>query len=420
MQPADTAERRREIESLRADLARLDAQHRRAGTARGRRRGATPARPPVQPRRNVERFRPIEARFVRFTVAATTDGTEPCIDELEVYGPDAPADNLALASRAKATASSVYPNNPLHTIEHLNDGRFGNGRSWISNERGKGWVQMELPKAATIDRVVWGRDREQKYRDRLARDYRIEVSTDGDKWTAVAGSWDRLPFGHGAVARRTTLARPARPSASRLEERLASLEKPMMIYAGTFRKPDPTFVLKRGDPTQKLQEVRPAGVRAVAPVFELQAGCAESERRLALADWIASPDNPLPARVMVNRVWHWHFGQGIVRTPSDFGFNGDRPSHPELLDWLAAEYQANGWKLKPLHRLIVLSSRLPPVHAFDDKAAAAGRRRPAAVAAAAATAGGGGDPRRHAGRRAAPSTRSAAGRDINCGNTPAM
>jgi hypothetical protein len=59
---------------------------------------------------------------------------------------------------------------------------------------------------------------------------------------------------------------------------------------------------------------------------------------------------------MVNRLWHYHFGQGIVRTPSDFGYNGDRPAHPELLDWLAAEFQANGWRLKPLHKLIVLSS----------------------------------------------------------------
>jgi hypothetical protein len=75
-----------------------------------------------------------------------------------------------------------------------------------------------------------------------------------------------------------------------------------------------------------------------------------------LADWLADLANPLPARVMVNRVWHHHFGTGLVRTPSDFGINGDRPSHPELLDWLADEYQANGWQLKPLHRLIVLSA----------------------------------------------------------------
>ena len=234
--------------------------------------GAPAKRPPVSRAATSSDSAAVEARYVRFTVAATTDGTEPCIDELEVYGPDAPADNLALASRGgKATASSVYPNNPFHKIEHLNDGRIGNSRSWISNERGKGWAQVELPKAATIDRVVWGRDREQKYADRLASDYRIEVSTDGEKWTAVAGSWDRLPFGQAPPAPPDELRQVARPAQADRRNGSASLEKATMVYAGTFRKPDPTFVLKRGDPTQKAaggravgRAGRGAGVRAEA------------------------------------------------------------------------------------------------------------------------------------------------------------
>jgi hypothetical protein len=81
-----------------------------------------------------------------------------------------------------------------------------------------------------------------------------------------------------------------------------------------------------------------------------------SGRRRALANWIASPDNPLTARVMVNRLWHWHFGRGLVDTPSDFGRNGSAPSHPELLDWLASELVAGGWKLERIHKLIVTSS----------------------------------------------------------------
>jgi hypothetical protein len=79
-------------------------------------------------------------------------------------------------------------------------------------------------------------------------------------------------------------------------------------------------------------------------------------RRMALAQWIASPENPLTARVMVNRLWHWHFGQGIVVTPSDFGMLGGGPSHPELLDWLALEFIRQGWKVKAMHRLICLSA----------------------------------------------------------------
>jgi hypothetical protein len=74
-----------------------------------------------------------------------------------------------------------------------------------------------------------------------------------------------------------------------------------------------------------------------------------------LADWIADPANPLTARVMVNRLWQWHFGRGLVETPNDFGLNGGRPSHPELLDWLAARFMAEGWSIKRLHREILLS-----------------------------------------------------------------
>ena len=82
---------------------------------------------------------------------------------------------------------------------------------------------------------------------------------------------------------------------------------------------------------------------------------AEGERRVALAKWITHSENPLTPRVIVNRLWHWHFGQGIVNTPSDFGFGGDRPSHPELLDWLAMLLQQEGWSLKAMHRLILNS-----------------------------------------------------------------
>jgi hypothetical protein len=79
-------------------------------------------------------------------------------------------------------------------------------------------------------------------------------------------------------------------------------------------------------------------------------------RRTALAEWLSRPDNPMTARVLVNRIWEHHFGQGIVATPNDFGAMGGNPSHPELLDWLAAEFVANGWHLKPIHRLMVLSA----------------------------------------------------------------
>jgi hypothetical protein len=85
-------------------------------------------------------------------------------------------------------------------------------------------------------------------------------------------------------------------------------------------------------------------------------GLLDQKSRLALVDWLTSPTNPLTARVWVNYIWQQHFGRGIVTTPGDFGIMGARPSHPELLDWLATELRQHGWSTKHLHRLIVLSS----------------------------------------------------------------
>src|SRR5258706_3361518 len=89
-------------------------------------------------------------------------------------------------------------------------------------------------------------------------------------------------------------------------------------------------------------------------------------RRAALASWLASPDNPLTARVIVNRLWHYHFGRGIIGTPSDFGLKGDRPTHPQLLDWLASELITSGWSLKHIHRLIMNSSTYQQASADND------------------------------------------------------
>jgi hypothetical protein len=93
-------------------------------------------------------------------------------------------------------------------------------------------------------------------------------------------------------------------------------------------------------------------------------------RRMALAEWIASPDNPMTARVMVNRLWHWHFGRGMVPTPSDFGELSGGPSHPELIDWLAEQFVENKWSIKAIHRLIVNSATYQQTSLRTDPAAA--------------------------------------------------
>ncbi|MCA9075594.1 MAG: PSD1 domain-containing protein [Planctomycetaceae bacterium] len=121
----------------------------------------------------------------------------------------------------------------------------------------------------------------------------------------------------------------------------------------------PTHVLVRGNPHIEGDEVNPAFPSVLsppAPVIEAPDHGESTGRRRALAEWIVSPENPLSARVMINRIWQWHFGRGIVRSPNNFGLQGDRPTHPKLLDWLSAEFVDRGWSLKAIHRLILMSN----------------------------------------------------------------
>jgi hypothetical protein len=136
----------------------------------------------------------------------------------------------------------------------------------------------------------------------------------------------------------------------------------------------PTYVRPRGDPYGKAEEVQPGflsildpGNPKITPLPGLQS----TGRRTVLANWLVDPKNPLVARVMVNRVWQYHFGTGIVATPGDFGRMGARPTHPELLDYLASSFVQNGWSIKKLNKLIVLSSTYRQSSQHQAKAAAA-------------------------------------------------
>jgi hypothetical protein len=127
---------------------------------------------------------------------------------------------------------------------------------------------------------------------------------------------------------------------------------------GSGGRPRPIHVLSRGDVKRRLTPASPGALSCLPELpsrFQLPADAPESERRAALARWITDPRNPLTWRSIVNRVWQYHFGQGLVATPSDFGRMGDVPSHPELLDWLACWFRNSGGSLKSLHRLMVSS-----------------------------------------------------------------
>jgi cytochrome c553 len=317
-------------------------------------------RAPVTRGTNVDRFEPVEARFLRFTISESSQG-EPCLDELEVFTAEDAPRNVALASaEAKATASGTLPGFAIHRLENIHDGKFGNEFSWISNEAGRGWVQLELPEKTKIDAVVWGRDQSAtpRFDDRLATRYRIETSVDGEAWQLVASSDDRLPRGAPIPAKTETGEELAglRSKLARIDEQISAASRSPMIYGGKMSPPGATHRLHRGDPTQPREEVAPGALSALKVKLDLPATSSEQDRRQALANWITSKDNPLTARVIVNRLWQWHFGQGLVDTPGDFGVNGARPSQPELLDYLAVELMDNGWSLRHIHRLIVTSA----------------------------------------------------------------
>jgi len=159
-----------------------------------------------------------------------------------------------------------------------------------------------------------------------------------------------------------------------LKEKIAQARSltPDLPRAYYMVEPEPvspaTHLLIRGKAANLGSEVTPGMPAVLAesqPVFP--APKRTSLRRLTLAQWIANPENPLTARVIVNRVWQHHFGEGLVRTPSDFGRMGERPTHPELLDWLSHWFVQEGWSLKKLHRLILTSNSYRMAKSWNPK-----------------------------------------------------
>jgi mono/diheme cytochrome c family protein len=326
-------------------------------------------RPSVNAKENVDSFEPTLASRIRFSIFAT-NSSEPCIDELEVY---AQGVNVALASLgARPSSSSNLPGYEIHQLKHVNDGVSGNSRSWISNENGKGWVQIDFAQPVTIDSVRWARDRQGQFADRLATHYQIESSLGEEPWQLLASSQDRVPFeaqNNQPLAEQlaaqydfSALPMESRKSLQQSLDKLLVLEteyraqaSSLNAYVGNFEQPGTTYRLFRGEPQQPRELVAPNTIEALGELA-IDANTGEQQRRLALAEWIVQPNNPLTARVIVNRIWQHHFGKGIVATPNDFGVAGVVPTHPELLDYLADQLLRHDWSLKQLHRTILLSA----------------------------------------------------------------
>jgi hypothetical protein len=224
---------------------------------------------------------------------------------------------------------------------------------------------------------------EEKVRGATPCEYEVQVSSDGQTWRTVASDEGREPWtpAHGiARSRYDATTKNEQTKLAALDKQIATVQAKLkavpalpQMWVGTHTQPkEPTFVHKGGDPMKPADAVLPASLSVLDQVtkpYELKPDADEGERRLKLAKWITSNENPLTPRVLANRVWQWHFGTGIVDTPSDFGFLGSKPTHPELLDYLASRIVANGWKLKPLHREVLLSQTYLQSAAYREEAA---------------------------------------------------
>jgi mono/diheme cytochrome c family protein len=348
-------------------------------------------RPPIRRTGVEERFAAVPAKFVRLVVEGVENNPDARngfgIDEFEVWTSGGAPRNVALttaggqaAGQGRVAADFAGAYSPALTI----DGKFG--ARWLAAGPE---LTIALSQLETVDRIVFSSDRNGDAGDHsvaaFVSEYRVEVSRDSQQWTPVADSRDRQPVNTAHRRKRlidAAITEPQRQQQADLNRQLAEVNGRInavpslpMWWVGEFKPiADKFHVFVGGDPQRRGAQVAPASLSAldavVAP-YQLSDDAAESQRRLQLADWLTHPDNPLTPRVLANRLWHYHFGIGIVETPSDFGYMGGRPTHPELLDWLARQVHRHGWRLKPLHRLIVMSETYRQSSAFRAEAAGA-------------------------------------------------
>ncbi|MEC9131221.1 MAG: PSD1 and planctomycete cytochrome C domain-containing protein [Verrucomicrobiota bacterium] len=356
-------ERKKALENLEVRYSRIEAEieHWRELAEQRQQVSQKPLRKPVTSTYNEEEWPPTQATALRFTILSSSSA-EPCIDEWEVFNVE--GTNVALKEHGTTVeASGTLKGYAIHQLDHIHDGHYGNQRSWISSTAGSGWILYHFQEPVILEKTAWSRDRENLFRDRVVTEYLFEIRQADGTWKTVADSTDRAPFAtqedtKAFLAHLNPEERSKVTSLIRQRDSLASDKEQLSAlptaWLGTFTQPKPTHRLYRGDPLEEREAIRPASPRIFNP-FTLEENALEKDRRLQLARWITDPKHPLTARVMVNRLWHYVFGRGLVGTPSDFGKNGLRPSHPDLLDWLADEFLQSNGSIKSLLRILLTS-----------------------------------------------------------------
>ncbi len=255
-------------------------------------------------------------------------------------------------------------------LHKVNDGHYGTegwGCKAPKNSKQKPWIQFKFTRPHDINRLRLSSNREDfletDYLEGLNKfsfgGYRVEVQDADGNWKQVASTMNFKQVNQ------------KHPSRAAILEQLQTLiqqvndEGPTPSFVARFINPVTTHVLGRGSPESPRDEVSPAGLRELNGELALDPHATGKQRRKAFAEWLISPTHPLTSRVAANRLWHHVFGRGIVSTTSDFGAAGAPPTHPELLDWLAAELmqpstsrpseKPANWSMKHLIRLMVMS-----------------------------------------------------------------
>ena len=281
--------------------------------------------------------------------------------------------------RLQAFFTNVTPDDEIHLLNERERAEH--------SRRLAAWKESTREIRSQMDEIL-DEKREEAFRTQVDR-RAPETQEAFNKPASERTMYERLLFQqhmwqmryHNDARLANTLKGEAKERYRALEAELAGFEhlKPPELPVGIGIKElgneaPKTHILSFANYAAPLQEVQPGfltlletGPAAYTPAL----GGRSSGRRTALAKWLTDPENPLPARVMVNRLWHYHFGQGIVRTPSDFGLMGERPTHPGLLDWLAGEFTRNDWSLKHMHRLIMTSETYRQASSLRHEAAEA-------------------------------------------------
>ncbi|HUQ94892.1 MAG TPA: PSD1 and planctomycete cytochrome C domain-containing protein [Bryobacteraceae bacterium] len=310
-------------------------------------RAAEPRRITLNPVWNRNRFPEVKAEKFRFIIGKQT-GSKARLAYLELL----PAGPRSTDWKAEAAASADQPQ----------------------------VVRIDLPEPRSVSEIRWASDPVRGVKDGNMTVYRLEALV-GNEWKVLCSSLDHVGANElempsiGEAELVAALPAEDRPKRKALLDELSALQRRMdmgpavtKLYAAKPQTLEKAYLLERGNVKRQVEEVTPGTLSAVGGEIPALATDDPGARRVALANWIANPRNPLTARVIVNRVWYHHFGNGIVNTPSDFGINGDRPSHPELLDWLAVSFMENGWSLKWLHRQIVMTRAYQQSTAWNEKA----------------------------------------------------